>query len=361
MKQKICLAAMVLYGAFTSGAHASAVTLYGILDEGPTFVTNVSGNHRWSLDSGELQQSRFGFQGTEDLGGGYSAFFRLEQGFNLSNGAEATTGLAFHREARVALQTPAGSISMGRQPAPTVDALTIYSSAGMTYGPAYYSAHPGDLDRTLNIPIDNSVKYTSPTYLGFTAIGLWSFGGQPGDFLLNSTRSAALTYANGPISAGAAYMRAFGANVTNAALFSIGSNPIGPTGPNDSLQTFGFGASYQFTNLLVHLLFTQSRFDQAQTQARVYEIGIKKDLTPFLVLGADYNYTQVRDRAHIQVGSVSADYFLSKRTDIYGLVAMESASGRNASGGELNAQIFTLPASSSSRQLVVHLGLRHRF
>jgi predicted porin len=69
-----CLAAM-----FPAAVHAqSAVTLYGIIDEGLSYTSNaatanatggVSGHSAIRLLSGVMQQSRWGMRGAEDLGG----------------------------------------------------------------------------------------------------------------------------------------------------------------------------------------------------------------------------------------------------------------------------------------------------
>jgi predicted porin len=252
-------------------------------------------------------------------------------------------------------------VSLGRQNAATIDALAPFAAAMLAYGPSYLTTHPGDLDRTLNIPIDNSIKYTSPTFAGLTAIGLYGVGGTPGSLRTNSTRNVALTFAQGPVTLGASWLRIFGSNVTNSALFDASANPLGPTGPDDSYQSIGVGGSYKADAFFVHGLVTQSRFDTAQAQARSYELGTMYSLSPALKLGADYNYTNVRGRAHTNLGALSIDYFLSKRTDLYAVTAYERASGRNASGGPLSAQLFTFASSSSGNQLAVHLGLRHKF
>ncbi|MGV7245939.1 porin, partial [Caballeronia sp. M23-90] len=65
-----------------SSVHAqSSVTLYGSLDAGLGYVSNLHGSRAFIAEQGTLQADRFGFQGVEDLGGGRSALFRLEGGF----------------------------------------------------------------------------------------------------------------------------------------------------------------------------------------------------------------------------------------------------------------------------------------
>ncbi|WP_250638365.1 porin [Acidovorax carolinensis] len=67
------------------GVPASGVTIYGVADAGIEWSSNSAGSSRRLVSGGALG-SRLGFRGVEDLGGGVSAVFRLEQGINLDDG-----------------------------------------------------------------------------------------------------------------------------------------------------------------------------------------------------------------------------------------------------------------------------------
>ncbi|MFP3615972.1 porin, partial [Paraburkholderia sp. SIMBA_050] len=69
------------------------------------------------------QGSRWGLKGAEDLGGGLKAVFNLESGVNLQNGAFADSGRLFNRAAYVGLQSPYGTVTLGRQKTPLFDLL----------------------------------------------------------------------------------------------------------------------------------------------------------------------------------------------------------------------------------------------
>jgi len=61
-------------------AHAqSSVTLYGVVDESVRYMTNANkaGDSSVALGNGGMTQSRWGLKGVEDLGGGWSTFFKL--------------------------------------------------------------------------------------------------------------------------------------------------------------------------------------------------------------------------------------------------------------------------------------------
>jgi predicted porin len=54
--------------------------------------------------------SRFGFKGTEDLGGGLTAGFQLDSGFNMDTGAQTSSSTFWSRQSKVNL----GSKDLGK-------------------------------------------------------------------------------------------------------------------------------------------------------------------------------------------------------------------------------------------------------
>ena len=84
----------------TTGAWAqSSVTLYGSLDAGIAYISNVGGSSKWMMEQGNMQPDRWGLKGVEDLGGGLKAVFQLENGFYTNTGAFAKSGVLFNRQA----------------------------------------------------------------------------------------------------------------------------------------------------------------------------------------------------------------------------------------------------------------------
>lgn len=65
-----------------------AVTMYGILDGGLTVSKLQHQSAKVQMTNGNWLSNRWGLMDQEDLGGGSSVYFKLEQGFNLSNGSE---------------------------------------------------------------------------------------------------------------------------------------------------------------------------------------------------------------------------------------------------------------------------------
>ncbi|WP_422844920.1 porin [Acidovorax sp. M2(2025)] len=74
-------------GMAQSATGTSSVTMYGIVDVGIQHVTGAPGGSATRLTSGNMQGSRLGFKGNEDLGGGYRAVFTLESRLEADTGA----------------------------------------------------------------------------------------------------------------------------------------------------------------------------------------------------------------------------------------------------------------------------------
>jgi predicted porin len=91
---KKSLLAVAAMGAFASAAQAqSSVTVYGILDAGYSNTStrvNASKTNTSTIGQDAETNSRIGFRGTEDLGGGTSAFFTAETNVLLMNGGSPT-------------------------------------------------------------------------------------------------------------------------------------------------------------------------------------------------------------------------------------------------------------------------------
>ena len=79
--------------AIVSSANAqSTVTLYGIIDTGPAYISNVGGHRLIESVSGFMQGNRVGFKGREELGGDLAAIFVLENGFDGNAGTLSQGG-----------------------------------------------------------------------------------------------------------------------------------------------------------------------------------------------------------------------------------------------------------------------------
>jgi len=100
-----------------------------------------------------------------------------------------------------------------------------------------------------------------------------------------------------------------------------------------------------------------------------FEVNGKYQFTPAFFVGAQYVYTTVRydattGSAKPKIHSIGlmADYNLSKRTDVYLMGAYQRVAG-DATGSSLDQAYVPGAAdlSSTSKQVMVHAGIRHKF
>ncbi|SDV49395.1 porin [Chitinasiproducens palmae] len=391
---KKSLLAVAALSTFAGAAHAqSSVTLYGIIDAGVNYTSNVrtsatTNGRQFNLTSGVMQGSRWGLRGTEDLGGGLKAIFVLENGFDVAGGGLGQGGRMFGRQAFVGLSSNQyGSVTLGRQYDSVVDFVGPFE-AGSQWG-GYVSAHPADLDNFNNaFRTNNAIKYTSNNYNGFKFGGLYSLGGVAGDNSRNQVWSLGAGYANGPVGFGVGYLNVRNPNIafgggnssTSTAATSYFSSPVtAGFASAHTLQVIGAGGSYAFGPATLGLTYSNTKFKDlgdttsgpnpyGYTGSATFnnaEINFKYQLTPALLAGAAYDYTRGPDingsRAQYHQGSLGLDYFLSKRTDVYIIGVFQKAKGNDSTGQSAVASINGLTASSSDRQAYVRVGVRHKF
>ena len=164
MKYHLIAAACAL-GLTASCAQAqSFVKVYGVADAGIVLESGGPDGRVNRVGSGVASGSRLGFKGNEDLGDGMSAFFVLENGYNMDTGKAGQGGLLFGRQALVGLSGAAGSISLGRQYAP-------YFKAMRDIVDPFCTGLAGNVQNIFPgfTRIDNSVDYQTPKWNGMSA------------------------------------------------------------------------------------------------------------------------------------------------------------------------------------------------
>ncbi|GGD58869.1 porin [Caballeronia grimmiae] len=381
MKKTLIVAAVA--ASFATAASAqSSVTLYGLVDAGFTYVNNVQApasadyykTNSWGVTGGNVQMSRWGLRGKEDLGGGMAAIFTLENGFDVSNGSSVDSR-QFTRQAYVGLSTQAGTLTLGRQTDAVADYLGPVSATG-SWGGTYF-AHPGDMDNLDGnaFRVNNSVKFVSANYAGLSFAGAYAFSNAAGGFANNRAYSLGAGYANGPFKLGAAYTQAngFNANSTGAITEGVVTSPaVAAVQRTERMRVFGAGGSFSAGAMTFGLLWTQTRednnsYDPYSDIVNNYEVNGRYALTPALSLGAAYTFTNRKlsfdgatGRARYHQFGLQTDYALSKRTDIYAEGVVQIASSPDERVNPY-AGISGAPLSSSSRQVLVTTGIRHRF
>ncbi|MBA9842455.1 porin [Burkholderia contaminans] len=393
MRKAIALCAAAGFVSGTASAQ-STVLLYGILDEGANYVSNAAGHHLYNLSSGVLNGSRWGLRVREDLGSGYGVIAVMENGFDVNTGKLGQGGLGFGRQAYVGLSSPYGTVTLGRQYDSVVDTLGLFE-VGDQWGGSM-AAHPSDNDNFNNTNrVNNAIKYTSPVFHGVTATALYSLGGVAGHTGRNQIWSAGVSYANGPLSLGAGYLNVrnpntsfYGSGGTVAATVNevpgsnFGASPvISGYASAHSLQVIGAGAAYTIGALTLGTTYSNTQFRHlgdtssgpvpaggiaGTAKFDNVEASVKYQFTPSFLIGAAYVYTRnsgadSKGGAHYNQASVGADYFLSKRTDVYLVGTYQRASGTYSTGRVAVASINQLTPSTSNHQTAIRVAIRHRF
>jgi predicted porin len=376
MKKTVALLALpVLAGT----AHAqSSVTLYGLADAGIVYINNQSGHSNVQMVNGQTNGSRVGFRGAEDLGGGMKAIFTLENGFDTSNGKLLQGSRLFGRQAFVGLETPYGSVTMGRQYDPMTRYIGEIAATSMW---AWVGTHPGDFDNlNSNFRINNSIEYRSPTFHGLTIDGIFAPGGTPGNFATNRIYTVGANYQNGPVTVALAYdhvntpaTSAFDGTVApgQAGFTSPGKSPVfsGYLSAN-SMDIFGAAIAYTLGSAKFGFVYTHTSFNDIlrtpttpNTGSAIfnsYEVNARYWFTPAFLVGVSFDYTNAETAKYEQV-NFGPDYFLSKRTDVLAVGVWQHASGIDSTGHPAVAAIGSLGQSTTPNQVAVKFSLRHRF
>ncbi|MBN9116427.1 MAG: porin [Pandoraea sp.] len=365
--------ATLLFGA--QAAHAqSSVTLYGIISTGVGWVSNVGGSSSVQMIAGTMQNNRWGLRGVEDLGGGLNAIFTLENGFDITNGQFQQGGRMFGRQAYVGLSDKSwGTVTLGRQYDIPFDYLDRFEAPVAALGLA---THIGDNDNLFgSYRYNNAIKYQSPTVNGLRGSVMYAMSNAPGQWSVNRSVSAGVAYDNGPLKLA---LVGLNTNYPGATLNPNGAvtddyvgppfllfhtSPINRNAGVSRQRVFGGGAQYTFGKLRLGGVVTDVRYDyRDHTSLHLdnFDINVTYDITPFLVLGAGYVYTKgqygggIDAAPHWNMGQISINYLLSKRTNVYVFTTYQRAT-------DAKAVTYLLAPSSNGNQTVVVTGIRHVF
>ena len=196
-----CAAALALTG--TAWAQ-SGVTIYGRIDLGLVVDGGAPAGHSVRLSSGVAKGSQLGFKGREDLGDGYAASFQLETGFCsdssapvVSNGASVPNFCSgsnnfMGRQARGELSGAFGALDAGRQFSQAyLNMLRIDPFLGTA----------GQMNNIIDssaFRLNNSIRYSTPTFAGVTAQVDIALGETTGNFRGGRETGASISYAVGP-------------------------------------------------------------------------------------------------------------------------------------------------------------------
>jgi predicted porin len=411
---KKSLLAVAAIGAFASAAQAqSSVTVYGILDVGyvggnsrvasGTAVTKGTSN---AFASSAESTSRLGFKGTEDLGGGTSAFFTVELGLEptTSTSGFKNSATTENRQSFAGLKkNGVGDFAIGTQYTIIHNAVSatdaggtnnilgdmIYTSAtgtGATVADNNFAANNGyAAGNSYTIRSQNALTLNTANFAGFTGHGL---------VIMNNTNTTQTTFAssngysggtnnqNGwglgvdyawhklfvtaamqQLNAKQAYNTTGATTIAGANINIFGAGQSSSLGTNVKDNQYYVAATYDFGILKAYAQYINRKVT-AQQDTGYYakrtgeQIGVRSYITPTIEawaqggLGKDTAFGSSNPAANMTSWQIGSNYYLSKRTNLYAIYGQVGTSNvsvvNNANPASFNASNYAV-------------GVRHTF
>jgi predicted porin len=316
MNKKLMAAAVAGALAIPGMAFAqSSVTLYGTIDGGirnqskvlkdqATLDPTLGDGSVTSATDGLYRTNRWGMHGSEDLGGGLKANFKLEGQYSSDTGAGPSGGATFARSSWVGLSSGASEFHVGRDYTVNFKTLGKYDPMGYNYTGIMPNAAPFTAGVRSSNMIQASTGFNGAhvmlDYALGEAVGSSSEGrriGIGGDFSI----------------AGATIAAAY--STTNTA----GVTPQGKT--NDTT----IGGRYSMNGFTFRAGWAQTKwdvgYDPTNEKARMLMLGAAYDFSSRLTGRVGYydikGNDRVGDEAKYKTTILAIDYDLSKRTTAY--------------------------------------------
>lgn len=394
MQKKIV--ALAVAGLSTAAFAQTNVTIYGVADvsvegysmsagKAQPFVSGATnaGNQAGKVAAGNVMSvqsnsSLIGFKGTEDLGNGLKALFQAETTLNLAGGAAVatqTSNSAFGglRDSFVGMNSKYGTAMAGYLSTPYRSALTSFDvlpgatgngqiekfMGGMRVGGSSGTTNALTLDSSIRA---TAVAYAMPTLYGFD--GSIAYTGSANNGQNNDSTTG---ISNPSVSAASAPVQS--AMSLNLGWTGYGVNVKGAfQQAHTNLQADGFNLPLgQYTSYLVGAAYTglpglkasvvYNRNTLGVNADSQYAIGANKLTNNQLYTGVSYRIGNWEPRlaatwtsgingseATSQTGArqwvLNTGYYLSKRTQVYGLVSnLNNSANQNYFAGQQTANL----------------------
>ncbi len=299
----------------TPAAAQSSLSLYGLIDLSVGATQAPGANSVKGVDSGRMTTSYLGFSGVEDLGDGLKARFGIESFLRADTGAGGRfdTDTLWARRANVGLEkTGLGSVYVGRNTTPLFVTTLAYNPFGDSFGfsPSIRHWFVGGLygDSGWN----NSTAVSATLAPGLSATFVGNFGEGAASAVGRNT-SWSVRYAQG----------AFSGTLTTQ---SVKNGAVGTPAGFAGQSAVQLGMSY---DLKVAKLFGQ--FGKMKTNANqdvdttLFQLGTSVPVGAGAFL-ASYGQSKAEAATDTtrKATTVGYDQYLSKRTDVYGVLMKES-------------------------------------
>ncbi len=323
--QKSLIVLAILASAGAAQAQSS-VTIYGRLDGSFGTIDTGSGSkgNLFSGGTAGLTTPRLGFTGKEDLGGGLSATFRLEQRLDIDTGMLQAP--VFKGESSVGLAGGFGSLRLGRMLTSFDDVralsnkFNVFDSNGFT-STAYAFENFSAKAMKYNSRPNGMFRYDSPSFGGVYGSVSHAFDQtvDKGD----SVTSMLLGYKAGGLNVALGYQK-----------------------EKTKTENTMLSGSYDFGNFALSAGYQNGKAATGNKE-QGYNLGVE---VPFGAVKVSLGYSAGKSKADGAKSSgfgLGARYALSKRTSLY--------------GGYSDVQIENAAGATTKEQKLFALGVRHDF
>lgn len=323
----------------------SSVTLYGTIDTGirnqSKVITPTGDGTRTSITDGLNTTNRWGMTGSEDLGGGLKANFKLEGQYSSDTGAGPAGGATFARTSKVGLSSGANSFDLGRDYTVNFKELGIYDP--MSYN--YTGIMPNAAPFTAGVRSSNMIT-AATGFNGFNLRAEYALGEVTGSSAAGSRFGIGADFGTGPVTVAGAYSTT--KNVANDA-----SQKDMTIGVKYVMEAFTFRAGYADTKW-------DALFPSTLDKARMFMLGVGYDFSSRVT--GRIGYYDIKDTGFAAPADgkkkdsiIAVDYHLSKRTNLYAELDHHSFTGNVGTQNSIDG------VASNDGTTGVGVGIAHSF
>lgn len=342
-----------LAGVSGLAAAQSSVTLSGAVDVSAKYVKADGQPRRVSEGIDGLNSSELVVKGTEDLGGGLRAGFKLSASLSADTGT--TAAKFWGRQSYVNLTGRFGEVRLGRDYTPTFWSQAIYDSFGFVG----IGADVNGRQLFSGARMDNSIGYLLPANLGGVFGQVMVAASEGGTTADRPARyvGARLGYGAGPfeIAFSAAEQRFAGAFTAGTNGLSAAANLV----PGDKQKTYNLAGSWDFGVAKIKGYFDRESVgtfrENVASVSAIIPLGVSE-------IHAGYERSTLKNSAAsvsttVDLIKASYVYNLSKRTAVYGTVSRLD----NKDGTRLTLPGNAGPTTVGGKSQGAEVGLRHFF
>jgi predicted porin len=292
------------------------VTVYGSIDTGikqqsKVWTSATTDGSKLTVEPQIKKTNRWGFKGSDDLGGGLMANFTLEGGFASDTGSAA---LDLTRKVVVGLSSGGNSVDLGRNYTLNFSTQGIWDPMSHDYGgSALYEGVA-----TQGVRYSNSVTGNFRFGAGGVAVQY-----APGEVAGSSSQGTATAFAGdfafGPVKIGAAFAKTKDATATGTA----------------DLKTTGLGAAYTLGAFVFRGGYGTEEINGG-TKDKKLSLGVQYAMSPTLNGRVGYYDVKEQDAGGTEIGKgkvvvLTLEYSMSKNTIAYVALDRKTLSGNQNS------------------------------